>query len=372
MNNASTSNDDRLFQRRAIESAIRLGVIVLLVLWCFNIVKPFVLLILWGAIIAVAIYPLFMKFQSLLGGRQKLAATLMTLVALAMLITPTVMLSDSAIRNSKAFATKLQEGSLTIPPPSETVKNWPLVGERVHDIWSLASTNLEALIKKYREQLAALGKFALSAAAGAGVTVLQFMVSIILAGIFLVYAGSSKHAVERLSTRLAGSQDGMKFAEMAGATIRSVAQGVLGVALIQATLAGIGFIVMGVPYAGILTLLVLLWAIVQLPTLIVLAPVIIYVFSKAATVSAVIFLIWNLLVGLSDNVLKPLLLGRGLDIPMPVILLGAIGGMIMSGLIGLFVGAVVLSLGYTLYTAWLNYQGPTPVAAPGPQEVAGT
>ena len=154
---------------------------------------------------------------------------------------------------------------------------------------------------------------------------------------------------------------------MAGATIRSVAQGVLSVAIIQAVLAGIGFLVMGVPYAGILTLLVLLWAIIQLPTLIVLAPVIIYVFSTAATLPAVIFLVWSLLVGLSDNVLKPLLLGRGLDIPMPVILLGAIGGMIMSGLIGLFVGAVVLSVGYTLYTAWLN-EDLEPAAEPGKQE----
>jgi predicted PurR-regulated permease PerM len=141
---------------------------------------------------------------------------------------------------------------------------------------------------------------------------------------------------------------------MAGATIRSVAQGVLGVALIQAVLAGIGLIVMGVPYAGLLALLVLLWAIIQLPTLIVLLPVIIYVFSTSATVPAVIFMIYMLLVGLSDNILKPLLLGRGLDIPMPVVLLGAIGGMIMSGLIGLFVGAVVLSVGYTLYIVWLD------------------
>ena len=125
-------------------------------------------------------------------------------------------------------------------------------------------------------------------------------------------------------------------------------------ALIQAVLAGIGLIVMGVPYAGLLALLVLLWAIIQLPTLIVLLPVIIYVFSTSATVPAVIFMIYMLLVGLSDNILKPLLLGRGLDIPMPVVLLGAIGGMIMSGLIGLFVGAVVLSVGYTLYTAWLD------------------
>ena len=354
MSDISLSTDDRLFQRRAIEASIRIGLIVLLVLWCFNIVKPFVLVILWGAIIAVAIYPLFVKFQSLLGNRQKLAATLMTLIALAMLITPTVMLSGSAIENSQLLAGKLEAGTLEIPPPSEKVREWPLIGQRTYDAWKLASDNLGEAVNRFKPQIAALGKFALSAAAGAGATILQFVVSIIIAGVFLVYAGSGTKAVERLSARLVGTQDGRKFSDMAGATIRSVAQGVLGVALIQAVLAGIGFLVMGVPYAGLLTLLVLLWAIIQLPTMIVLAPIIIYVFSAAATVPAVIFMIWSLLVGLSDNILKPMLLGRGLAIPMPVILLGAIGGMIMSGLIGLFVGAVVLSVGYTLYTAWLN------------------
>ena len=354
MTDMDTDSEDQTFQHRALESAIRIGLIVLLILWCFNIVKPFLMLILWGAIIAVAVYPLFMKFQSLLGGRQKLAATLMTLIALAMLITPTIMLSDSAIKNSQAFAKKLQEGTLDIPEPSDNVRNWPLIGHNMYEAWSLASNNLEAWIKKYKEQLTALGKSALSAAAKAGITVLQFTISIVIAGIFLIYAKSGTNSVDRLCIRLVGRQKGEAVAQMASATIRSVAQGVLGVALIQAVLAGIGFLVMGVPYAGILTLLVLLWAIIQLPTLIVLAPVIIYVFSTATTGAAVIFLIWSLVVGLSDNVLKPLLLGRGLDIPMPVILLGAIGGMIMSGLIGLFVGAVVLSVGYSLYSAWLN------------------
>lgn len=371
MSDMNTISDDRIFQHRALESAIRIGLIVLLVLWCFNIVKPFLMLILWGAIIAVAVYPLFLKTQSLLGGRQKVAATLMTLIALAMLITPTIMLSDSAIKNSQTFAKELQEGTLDIPEPSDNVRNWPLIGHNLHEAWSLASTNLEAWIKKYKEQLTALGKFALSAAAKAGITVLQFSVSIVIAGVLLVYAKSGTNAVERLCIRLVGRQKGESVAQMASATIRSVAQGVLGVALIQAVLAGIGFLVMDVPYSGVLTLLVLLWAIIQLPTLIVLAPVILYVFSTATTGSAVIFLIWSLLVGLSDNVLKPLLLGRGLDIPMPVILLGAIGGMIMSGLIGLFVGAVVLSVGYTLYTAWLN-EGLEPAEDRGTQEETGT
>ena len=354
MSDSFASTDDKLFHRRAIEAAIRIGLVFLLVLWCFYIVRPFILLILWGAIIAVAVYPLFEKLQAMLGGREKLAATLMTLIALAMLVIPTVMLSGSAIENSQTLAEQMEAGTLSIPPPSDKVESWPLVGEKLHRAWSLASNNLSAALSKYKDQLTEFAKFVLSVAAGAGAVVLKFIVSIIIAGMLLVYAKSGTGAVERVSQRLMGEQLGQKFAGMAGATIRSVAQGVLGVAIIQAVLAGIGLLVMGVPYAGIWTLLVLLLAIIQVPTIIILGPIIVYVFTITTTVPAVIFMIWSLLVGASDSFLKPLLLGRGLDIPMLVILLGAIGGMILSGIIGLFVGAVVLAVGYKLFMVWMN------------------
>jgi predicted PurR-regulated permease PerM len=359
MNDMPETTDDVVFQRRAMEAAIRIGLVVLLVLWCFNIVQPFIMLVLWGAIFAVAIYPLFLKFSAMLGGRQKTAATVITLVTLALLITPTVMLTESAIDNSQHMAQQLRDGTFNIPPPSEKVQDWPLVGKKLYSTWDLAATNLGEAASKYKQQLTGMGKWLLSAAAGAGMTVLQFVISIIIAGVLLVYAKSSCQGIEVVAARLMGGRNGKEFTEMAGATIRSVAQGVLGVAVIQAILAGIGLLVMGVPYAGIWTLLVLLFAIVQVPSIIVLGPIIIYVFSVAATVPAVLFMIWSLMVGLSDNILKPLLLGRGLDIPMLVILMGAIGGMVYSGLVGLFVGAVVLAVGYRLFTAWLG-QGAQP------------
>jgi predicted PurR-regulated permease PerM len=367
MNNISEYSADKIFQRRAMEAAIRIGLVVLLVLWCFNIVQPFIMLVLWGAIIAVAIYPVFVKFSSMLGGRQKTAATLMTLIALALLVTPTVMLTDSAIENSQHIAQQIREGNLSIPPPSEKVRSWPLVGKKLYGAWELAATNLGEAASKYSEQLTGLGKWLLSSAASAGLTVLQFIISIIIAGVFLVYARSSCQGLEVVAARLMGGEAGRGFTEMAGATIRSVAQGVLGVAIIQAILAGIGLLAIGVPYAGIWTLLVLLLAIMQVPTILVLGPIMLYVFSVEATVPAILFMIWGLLVGFSDNVLKPLLLGRGLDVPMLVILMGAIGGMIFSGIIGLFVGAVVLSVGYRLFTAWLRQEEPAAMD----QETAG-
>jgi predicted PurR-regulated permease PerM len=354
MNNSSPSSDDEVIQARALEAAIRISLLALLVLWCFNIVKPFILPVLWGAIMAVAIYPLFVKAYALLGGREKLTATLITLIALAILITPTVMLSGSMIDSSKTLAADIEAGTLTVPPPSDTVKDWPLIGEKLHSAWALAATNMEAALDKFMPQIEAISKWLLSAAAGVGAGILMFVISIIISGAFLVYSRSGSQTMESIAGRVMGEKGGKDFVDLAGATIRSVAQGVLGVALIQSILAGIGLLVIGVPYAGIWAGLVLLLAIVQLPPILILGPVIVYVFSVETTVPAVIFMIWSLIVSSSDAFLKPLFLGRGMDIPMLVILLGAIGGMILSGIIGLFVGAVVLAVGYTLFVAWLE------------------
>ncbi|MGB5716680.1 MAG: AI-2E family transporter [Gammaproteobacteria bacterium] len=356
MSNSSRTEEDKLFQKRVLDAAIRIGLLVLLVLWCFNIVRPFIMPILWGAIMAVAIYPLYVKAHHKLGGREKLTAVLIDLVALAILIVPSVMLTGSLIDGTQSIAAEYDSGTLTIPPPSASVKDWPLVGEKLFNAWSLASTNLEAALVQFKPQAEAAGKWFLSAAAGAGAGVLMFVVSIIIAGVFLVYARSGSRALETVVGRVLGEKEGKAFVDLASATIRSVAQGVLGVALIQTILGGVGMLAIGVPYAGVWALLILLLAIVQLPPLLVLGPLIVYVFSVEPTMPAVIFMIWSLMVSVSDSFLKPLFLGRGMDIPMLVILLGAIGGMILSGIIGLFVGAVVLAVGYTLFVAWLNPQ----------------
>ena len=356
MGDTTVKVDDERFQRRLMDSAIRISLLALLVLWCFNIVKPFIMPVLWGAIMAVALYPLFEKAYRKLGDRQKLTATLITLVALAILIVPTVMLSGSTVEGLQTLTQEIDNGTLSVPPPADKVKEWPLIGEQAYSVWLQASQNLGAFLQEYESQVAAAAGWFLGLVAGAGKGVLMFVISILIAGAFLVYAESGHRALDRIATRILSGSEGREFVELAGATIRSVAQGVLGVALIQAILAGIGLMLVGVPYAGLWALLVLLLAIIQLPPFLVLGPIIIYVFSVESTVPAVLFMIWALIVSVSDTFLKPLLLGRGLDIPMLVILLGAIGGMILSGIIGLFVGAVVLAVGYTLFMAWLGQE----------------
>jgi len=342
------------FTQNTIEAAVRLGLLLLLATWCFKIITPFIVPVMWGVIIAVAIYPLFLKLKSALGGKNKLAATVYTLLALAFLITPTVMISDSIIDTSSIISERYEAGTLDIPPPNDSVKEWPLIGEKLHSLWTQASDNLESTLLKYEAETKNLAKVIISGAAGAAGTILQFVLSIIISGIFVANASAAYDVTIKVFARLTNNESGKAYADLSKQTIRSVAQGVLGVAIIQATLSALGMMVMDVPGWGLWTLVVLVLAIAQLPPIVVLGFVSAYVFSVAETTPAVIFLVYCIIVSSSDAFLKPLFLGRGMAIPMLVILLGAIGGMIMSGIIGLFVGAIVLALGYELFMTWLN------------------
>lgn len=343
-----------LFTKNFIEAAIRLFLISFLIYWCALIMSPFLLPVLWGAIIAVAIYPLFKKFESLLGGRTKFAAIIYTLLALAIIITPSVLISNSLIDTSVAVTEQYQAGKLDIPAPNENVANWPLIGEKTYAFWSSAANNLEKTVNTYLPQIKELAGGLLGAIAGVGGVILQFIMSIIISGVFVANAPAIYSVVKKVLGRLAGEQEGKAYTDLAKDTIRSVAQGVLGVALIQATFSAIGMYFMDVPAWGLWSLLVLVLAIAQLPPILVLGFVASYVFSVADTTPAVIFLVYSLVISASDGFLKPLFLGRGMETPMLVILLGAIGGMMMSGIIGLFVGAIVLALGYELFMKWLS------------------
>lgn len=351
--NELIDEDDNL--RRVLEIVIRLGLILGLIIWCFNIIKPFIPLILWGAIIAVAMYPFQLRLLKRMPDRRLLSTSLITLLLLVALIVPAVMLSTTMVESGGAVAEKLSDDSLKIPAPPESIKDWPIIGKKLDSFWELASKNLQEAMAKLKPQFEVLAKWLLKAAAGAGITILQFIFSILIAGAFLYQADISNQASRKIANRIAGKQ-GDTLVGLTVATIRSVAQGVLGIALIQSILSGLGMLVVGVPAAGVWALLVLILAVVQLPPTLVLIPVIAYVFYDASTVTAVIFAVYAMFVATCDTWLKPVLLGRGVATPMLVVLLGAIGGMITEGVIGLFVGAVVLSLGYMYFIIWLDIE----------------
>jgi predicted PurR-regulated permease PerM len=344
---------DRIFVRRAVEAAIRIGLVALLVAWCFQIVRPFIVPVVWGIIIAVAVHPMYRRLEAALGNRRTIAATLFTLLMLILLIGPTVMLAGTVAESAHGLAADLADGTLSIPAPPESVGNWPIVGERLERFWRLASVNLTAALGEIRPQIAAFGRWLLATVGDLGLGTLQFVIAIIIAGVLLAHAQSGGDAARAIATRLAGER-GAAYADLGQATVRSVARGILGVALIQSLLAGLGFLAVGVPGAGLLALVCLLLAVVQIGPIVVLIGTVIYVFSTADPFTAVIFLIWSIFVALIDNVLKPILLGRGVKVPMVVIFVGAIGGLLASGIIGLFVGSVVLALSFTLFKAWLR------------------
>ncbi len=334
--------------------AIRIGVLAVLVIWCFLIFRPFMLPIMWAIILAVALSKPFEKLVSLVGGRRGIAAAIFTIVALVAIIVPTYSVVDSVVRSSVEMGQQLEAETLQVPPARESVRDWPLVGDRVYDAWSLAATNMDAAVAQFTPQLKTVGGWVLEKISGLLGAVVFTILALIISGIMLTYSEGGVKLTRDLLTRLAGDQ-GAGMVTTIGATIRSVALGVLGIALVQATMGGLGMFLVHVPAWGLWTLLILILAVLQLPPLLVLAPVIFWSFSAIDSLAIfLVFAVWSLFVSVSDTFLKPLFLGRGLSIPMPVILIGAIGGLILDGLIGLFVGAVVLAIGYELFQGWMQ------------------
>ena len=368
MNNSATHQSPSSV-RQAIEVAVNLGLIFVVVAWCLQILAPFISIIVWAAVIAIAVYKPFLSLENALGGRRKLAVTLIAVIGLGLVIVPAWMFAGSLIDSGTHASENLANGTLKIPPPSPSVQGWPVIGEQLYTAWAAAASDLEDFLSKHSTEVRHVLGVVLSKAAGAGIGVLQFIFSILIAALFLARGEKVKVAMQRFCRRVAGKR-GDEMLDLAVATIRSVTNGVLGIAAIQALLGGAGMFVVGVPAAGLWALLILILVIAQLPALLVLGPVIVYVFSVESTTVALIFMVWSVVVSMSDLVLKPLMLGKGVEAPMLVILLGAIGGMIMSGIIGLFIGAVVLALGYKLFQAWLEAGESSPGEKPQAEEDA--
>ncbi|MGI9224118.1 MAG: AI-2E family transporter [Woeseiaceae bacterium] len=363
MTSADSSRVDKRFLANAMASFLQIGALLLLLFWCFTIVKPFIGVMMWALIIAIAIYPVHLALTARLGGREKTSVVILVLIGLAIILVPTWLLGESSIIGLKALAADLKAGTLTIPAPNPDVAGWPIIGETVYEIWNAAATNLEETLSQYEEQLKALGHSVVGFATGTIAGIFQFVFATIIGGALLMQGKGGYQVSRNIMASLVGPQDGDKFTNMSILTIRSVVKGVLGVAVIQAILSGIGLALIGVPAAGLWAGAILVLAIIQLPPLLILGPIAFWVFSVADPVPATIFLVYALIVSASDAVLKPMLLGRGVETPMLVILIGAIGGAIASGIIGLFIGAVVLALGYELLVAWMAPDEPEPEPA---------
>lgn len=335
----------------AIEIAIKLGLLAIVLYISYLIAKPFMGIVVWGIIIAVAVSPLINGLEQRFGSRKKVIIGF-TIVVITALLIPTYMLSDTVIEESHTLVNAMKEGNFTVPPPSEKVKEWPIVGEKVYTFWDNASHNLKATLQPFNEEIKKMAGSIFSALGSGLGTVFMFIGSFIIAAAFLIGRDNAVIFYHNILRRIVGEK-GDEWAELTTLTIRSVVTGVIGVAVIQAGLALIGLVLMGVPFAVALAVGIMFLTIIQVPALLIIGPVIAYVFSQGTGTSEIIFTIYMLIVGASDGVLKPLLMGRGVDIPMLVILIGAIGGMILMGMIGLFIGAVIFALAYKLFGLWI-------------------
>lgn len=338
-----------------LEVLIRAGLIFALAALCFQIFAPFLTLMVWGLILAVTLYPMQEYVAAKMGGRQGLAATLIVILGIALIVAPTAILMSSLGDSVQRLIHDVQSDALVIPAPRESVAGWPVIGERVYALWSQAHADLPALIKSMQPKIGDLAKSALAFVASIGGGLLLFLAALIIAGILMAFGRSGSRASVAISERLAGPARGAEFATLATATIRAVAQGVIGVAFIQAIIVGLCLLVAGVPWAGVLAMIALVLGIAQIPALIVTLPAIAYIWllGDYGKGEAILYTLLIFVAGLADNVLKPLMLGRGVDAPMPVILIGALGGMAAAGILGMFVGATLLALGYQLFMGWV-------------------
>jgi predicted PurR-regulated permease PerM len=336
-----------------IQLAIRLGLLAFLIYWTFVLIRPFVPILAWSIVLAVALYPVFNLLARLLGGRPRLAAAILTVINLGIVIGPATWLGLSAVEGVKDLAANLNAGNLAVPSPPDGVKSWPLIGPQLFELWNQSSNNIRAALREVAPHLKPLAGTMLGLAGNAGVGTLKFLLSVALAGFLFPYGSQLVAAGRGFLYRIVPEQS-EHFLELAGATIRAVSQGVIGVAIIQSLLAGLGFKLAGIPGAGLLAFAVMILAIVQIGAAIVLVPVIIWIWLDKDFTTALLMTVFLCIVGILDNVLKPLVMGRGLTTPTLVIFIGVIGGTLAHGIVGLFIGPIILSVAWELMVAWIR------------------
>jgi predicted PurR-regulated permease PerM len=337
----------------------------LLIALCVQLLLPFVGLLVWTIILAICFKPLHDRLMNRRGMSSRWSAVTIGTALSAIVLVPTAIAAFSAASSVPELVATVQSGDRHVPPPPARLKEIPVVGERAHATWMQAATDMPAFREKYGTQIAGFAKSLLAIAAGLFTAVLALVLAIIFAAICLAYSVPLRAYIARIFARITGGpQSGEHYMNIIAATVRSVANGVIGVAFVQALLVGIGFFAIGMPGAGLLSLLAMAFGVVQIPVILITLPAIIYAFAVKTTTVAVIFMIWSIVAGLSDAVLKPMMIGHGLEVPMPIILLGVIGGVMAFGLVGLFIGAVVLAVGYVLFSEWVG------APAPGAEELS--
>ena len=353
-NRVPESAEERIVAR-LLDVFIRAALLLGLALLCYRIFSPFLSLLAWAVVLAVALYPLHQVVARSMRGRQGLAAIAIVLLGFVVLVVPTAVLMSSLGDSVHRLIDEVQANSLAVPAPPDRIAGWAVIGPEIHAFWSRAHDNLPSVVQGMQPKVGNLAKAALGFVAGIGSGLLRFLAALIVAGILMAFGEAGERSSLAIFERVVGTERGAALAHLCTATIRAVAQGVIGVAFIQAIVVGLCLVVAGVPWAGALAGVCLVLGIAQVPAVIVTLPAIAYIWMSGSygQGEAIAYTILLILSGMVDNVLKPLMLGRGVEAPMPVILLGALGGMATAGILGLFLGATLLALGHQIFMRWV-------------------
>jgi predicted PurR-regulated permease PerM len=328
--------------------------IVAMIAACGWILSPFLLAGAWATTIVVATWPVLLRLQDLFGGRRAPAVAAMTVALLLILMLPLGAAVSAVVDNAPRIGSWLGSATATIPPPPPWVESVPFVGKRAAARWdTLAHTDSEEIAARHAGKARALFEWLLARIGGLGRVMVQFLLTVVIAGILYGTGETAAEGVRRFAARLAGAR-GEATVDLAGQAIRAVALGVIVTALVQSALAGIGLAVAGIPFALSLTLLMFLLGICQIGPIPVLLAALGWLYWHGETFWATALLVWAIPIGLLDNVLRPMLIRRGANLSMLLIFPGVIGGLVALGIIGLFVGPVVLAVTYTLLVDWVR------------------
>ncbi len=319
------------------------------------VLLPFLAATVWAVMIVVATWPLFKSLELRLGNRRPLAVALMSVAMLLLLVLPLWLAVDTILEHSGQLAAAGKSLAANgVPPPPAWVKTLPLVGDRVAAAWAqLDAAGTSGIVAKVTPYAADTGKWVLAQVGSVGGMLIQFLLVVTIAAILYSSGETGARLARRFGRRLAGER-GENSIILAGQAIRGVALGVGVTAIVQTVLGGVGLAVAGVPFASLLSAVMLMLCIAQIGPMLVLLPAVGWMYWMGDTGWATFLLVWSLIVGSLDNFLRPMLIKRGADLPLLLIFAGVIGGMLSFGLIGIFVGPVVLAVTYTLTLAWIE------------------
>ncbi len=336
----------------AIDVAIRLGVLASFLLLVGILLRPFLGLLVWAAILTVALSPVHDWMTRRMGGRAGLAAGLLTGVALVVVFGPLAYVVANLVASLERIAASLGSGAVLLPPLPAAIGHLPVVGAFLTEVWSTGMAGFGDLLRTHGKDLLHPGEAVLKIVAGLAGSVATFAVAVLAAGFLFIPAPRIAAVAQETAIRIAGPR-GIRFVILAGATVRSVARGIIGIALLQAVLMGVVMLLAGIPHAGLLAAAVLILSLAQVAALVVAVPVVIWVWVTHSTLFAVGFTAVFLPLGMMEIPLKPLAMGQGLETPMIVILAGLMGGTVAFGLTGLFLGPLVLAVAWELMRLWL-------------------